>query len=261
MGFYQNLKPLIDQLFTSKFDKPNGTNLQYIAGDGTIIDFPTFLSSDSLIATMFNQTGSTVPSFSVVYINGVHGNLPSLALAKADSESTSSKTYAITSTSISNNNTGSVVTEGKLKNVNTSSFSEGDMLWLSPTTFGGVTTTKPTAPNHAVFIGVITRSHSTQGEVQVRIQNGFELQELHNVSLSNVQDKDLIQFDNITGLWKNVSGNTYLPIEIVDTYSQISTSSNTKLSIVKNDEVWNDTNTMYLKNNGILTKVITLQES
>lgn len=205
MGFFPNFKPLIDELFSSKFDNPTGTNLQYIAGDGTLLTFPTFLSSDSLIATMFNQTGSTVPSFTVVYINGVHGNLPTLALAKADSESTSSKTYAITSGSISNNNSGGVVTDGKLKNINTSAFAEGDSLWLSPTIAGGVTTTKPSSPNHAVFLGTITRVHTNQGEVQVRIQNGFELQELHNVAIDTPLDSQSLIYDNSTSLWKNSS--------------------------------------------------------
>lgn len=240
---------------------PIGTNLQYLAGDGSLILFPSFLSSDQLIANMYNGTGSVVPSFSVVYINGVHGNLPSLALAQANAELTSSKTYAITSGSINDGNNGIVVTDGKLKNVNTLAFTEGDQLWLSPTIPGGVTTVKPSAPNHAVFIGTVTRTHQTQGEVQIRIQNGFELDELHDVSISNKANLDVIRYNSTTGLWENKQLDNYIPVEIVDTYSQISNTSTSKLSIVKNDEVWGDTNTMYLKNNGILTKIITLQES
>ena len=202
MGFSKNFQPDIDRLFNEKYDNPSGTNLDYVAGDGTILTFPTFLASDSLIAQVYNQTGSTIPSFSVVYISGVHGNIASVSLARADSEITSSRAYAITSGSISNNNSGGVVTEGKLKNLNTSSFSEGDSLWLSPTVYGGVTPTKPIAPNHCVFLGTITRVHSTQGEVQVRIQNGFELDELHNVSINTLLDNQILIFDNSTSLWK-----------------------------------------------------------
>ena len=251
--------PNID--FSNKFNTPTGSNLQYVAGDGSLILFPTFLSSDQLIANIYNGTGNVVPAFNVVYINGVHGNLPSLALAQANTESTSSKTYAVTSFSINNGNSGTVITDGKLKNVNTLSFTEGDQLWLSSTTTGGVTTIKPSAPNHAVFIGTVTRAHQTQGEVQIRIQNGFELDELHNVSITNKSNLDVIRYNSTTGLWENKQLDNYIPIEIVDTYSQISNTSVSKISIVKNDEVWGDTNTMYLKNNGILTKIITLQES
>jgi len=162
-------------------------------------------SADSLVTTAYNQTGATIPAFSVVYINGAQGSLPTITLAQANSETTSSKTYGITATSVTNNNQVTIVSMGLLANVNTSGFVDGDALWLSPSVAGGVTTTKPTAPNHAVFIGFVTRSHPTLGRVEVKVQNGYELNELHNVLINGVANRQPLVYDSATSLWKNSS--------------------------------------------------------
>ena len=70
---------------------------------------------------------------------------------------------------------------------------------------GGFTTTKPVAPNHAVFIGIVTRSHENAGSIELRIANGFEVEELHDVSVTNKADGDLLAYEHYTGLWKNKS--------------------------------------------------------
>ncbi len=162
-------------------------------------------SADSLITTAYNNTGSTIPAFSVVYLNGSTGSLPTMALAQADSEMHSSKTYGVTSTSVVNNGQVSLVSSGLLNNVNTSAFSEGIGLWLSPTTPGGVTSTKPLAPNHAVFVGFVVRSHPTLGRVEIKIQNGYELEELHNVSVITPSNRQPLLYDTAYNLWKNSS--------------------------------------------------------
>lgn len=161
-------------------------------------------SADSLQTTCCNNTGSTTPAFSVVYINGSQGTLPTIALAQANTESTSTKTYGVTASSIPDNGQGSVIVAGLLENVNTSSFTQGSVLWLSPTVPGGVTSVKPTQPNHAVFIGFVTRSHPTLGRVEIKIQNGYELDELHNVLIVSPKDGQLLAYEQSSSLWKNV---------------------------------------------------------
>lgn len=158
----------------------------------------------NLVTNVRNQTGATIPAFRVVYINGATGNKPTIALASATMEGTSSKTFGITAVSIANNSTGNVVTVGELQNVNTSAFNEGDQLWLSPTA-GLVQTTIPAEPNHSVFIGYIIRSHPNFGVVEVRIQNGVELDEVHDVSAANPSDGDVLQYVASTGLWTKTS--------------------------------------------------------
>jgi hypothetical protein len=156
----------------------------------------------NLVTLVRNQTGATIGAGKVVYINGATGNKPTVALASASMESTSSKTFGITRTSISNNSTGFVVTVGELQNIDTQSLTEGQLLWLG-TTAGSIVTTPPAEPNHAVFLGYCVRSHPTQGVIEVRIANGYELDELHGVQITNVQEGDVLQYTN--GLWINTN--------------------------------------------------------
>jgi len=164
--------------------------------------------AETLQATVRNNTGSTLASFTVVYISGAVGNKAAVAKAQANSEATSSGTFAVTESSIANNANGIVISAGVLSNVDTSAFTDGDKLYLSSTVAGGVTTTKPSAPNHLVYVGVVTRSHPTLGTVSVRIQNGYELEQLHNVAIASVADKDLLAYESSTTLWKNKSFST-----------------------------------------------------
>ena len=164
--------------------------------------------AETLQATVRNNTGSTLSPFTVVYINGALGNKATVAKAQANSEATSSGTFAVTEASIANNANGIVISAGVLSNVDTSAFTDGDKLYLSPTTAGGVTTTKPSAPNHLVYVGVVTRSHPTQGTVSVRIQNGYELDELHDVAIASKTNLDLLAYESSTSLWKNKSFST-----------------------------------------------------
>jgi hypothetical protein len=62
---------------------------------------------------------------------------------------------------------------------------------------------KPSAPNHAVRIGVVARTSPTNGRIIYSIINGFELNELHNVSLSSEANNDVLSYESATSLWKN----------------------------------------------------------
>lgn len=193
-------------------DSVSYNNSSYIAIQATTGNAPTNTtywqllatsSTNKLSTTAKNTTGTTIPAGSVVYFSGVSGNLPTLALAQANTEASSTKTIGITAVAIANNADGEVVVSGLADNLDTTAFAAGSALWLSPTVAGGVTTTKPSAPNHMVFIGFVTRSHPTDGTIEVKVQNGFELEELHNVAISSVQNGDLISYDSATSLWKN----------------------------------------------------------
>ena len=159
-------------------------------------------SAETLTATVRNETGATLSKGTVVYITGAAGNKALVSKASASAEATSSKTFAILAADILNNQNGTAVTVGLLKNLNTSGLTEGGSLWLS-TTAGEWTQTMPTAPNHAVFLGTVTRVHATQGTVEVRIQNGYELQELHNVKITSVSNGQVLKYDSAQSLWVN----------------------------------------------------------
>lgn len=188
-----------------------GTEGQILSkASATDFDFAWINNYAKYLATnVRNQTGSTIGAFQVVYISGATGNKPLISLADADTEATSSKTYGVTATSIANNGTGDVVTAGELSGINTSAFNEGDLLWLS-TTAGGVVTSPPAEPAHAVFIGYVVRSHPTLGTIDVSIQNGYELNELHGVQITSAANNDGLFYNSSNGLWENKSIATVL---------------------------------------------------
>jgi hypothetical protein len=191
----------------------NGSS--YVARQTTTGNVPTNTTYWQLLAakgdtgvgavafTCRNSTGVPIQAFRVVYINGSTGNEPNITLALGNNDPNSSKTFGVTPLVINNNTNGTVVHNGEIDNLNTSSFTAGDLLWLSPTTPGLVTTTRPPAPDHAVFIGYVVRSHPTQGKIIVTIQNGFELNELHNVLINGIANGQVIQYESATSLWKN----------------------------------------------------------
>lgn len=172
---------------------PNATYWQLLATAAT----------NKLTTTALNLTGITIPAGAVVYFSGVSGNVPTLALSQANTESASTRTIGITAVSIANNANGEIVIFGLADNLNTSALTAGSPLWLSPTVAGGLTMIKPTAPNHNVFIGFCTRSHPTDGTIEVKIQNGYALNELHDVAINTILDNQVIKYDSVTSLWKN----------------------------------------------------------
>lgn len=158
-----------------------------------------------LVAQIRNQTGTTLTKGTVIYLSGVSGNKPLAVRAQANSEATSSGTFGVVQNDILTNQNGFAVCAGSLEGFNTSTFAEGAVLWLSPTVAGGFTATKPQAPNHAVYLGVVTRSHATQGSVEIRVVNGYELEELHNVLIVNPLNKQVIAYDSVDSLYKNIT--------------------------------------------------------
>ena len=168
-------------------------------------------AAELLKTEVHNATGSTLTAGQVVYLSGNTGNKPNAVLAKADAEATSSKTIGLIITNISNNANGFIATDGLIGDLNTSAFAPGDLLWLSDSIAGGVTTIAPDTPNHAVFIGYVVRAHPSQGSILIHIQNGYELGELHDVKITSVANGDVLAYDSTLGYWKNAVSSSFTP--------------------------------------------------
>jgi len=187
----------------------SGSSTQYVAGDGTLVTFPTIVTeAQNLICDVYNETGATLTKGTVVYINGGHGNLPTVTKALATSDATSAQTFGIVQANITNMNNGHVVVIGNLTDLDTQAYAEGTQLYLSSTTAGAYTSVKQYAPAHLVYVGIVVRSHPTQGIIQVKIQNGFEMDELHNVSAQSPSNGNILQYVSSTSLWTSVAGTT-----------------------------------------------------
>jgi len=186
-----------------------GSNLQYIDGTGSLRTFPTIANeAATLVTEVYNETGATLTKGTVVYINGGHGNLPTVTKAIATGDATSAQTYGVVQVDITNMNNGHVVVIGSLGDLDTQAYSNGTQLYLSSTTAGEWTSVKQYAPAHLVYVGIVVRSHPTQGVVEIKIQNGFEMDELHNVYAQNPNNNAILQYKTSTSLWTSVDGTT-----------------------------------------------------
>lgn len=147
---------------------------------------------------VINKTGATLTKGTIVYIKTTSssGQYPEVLKANALTEATSSKTIGAIYEDIADSAVGYIITSGQVHNLNTSAYQVGTRLWLS-TVDGGVTTTPPASPLHAVFIGFVTRSQVNNGRILYAIQNGYELGELHNVSVASPQINDLLYWDGV----------------------------------------------------------------
>jgi hypothetical protein len=177
------------------------------------------------VALVKNITPFTIAKGKVVYINGAAGQLPTVAPSDADTEATSSKTLGITAQSIAATSEGFVTTEGILRGLNTEGLTEGGAIWLSSTA-GNFTQTAPTQPAHSVFLGYVVKAHPSSGEIFVKIQNGYELEELHNVLISgSVQNNEILAYDLSNGLWINKTASEAGIATTLDLSNYLTTSS------------------------------------
>jgi hypothetical protein len=148
-----------------------------------------------------NISGATINNGAVVKVTGASGDKPTVDLADNSNENDSSTTFAIATETFVNNSTGRVTTNGLVHGLDTSSLTEGAAIWLGSS--GTFTATKPDSPAHLVHIGWVVRTHATEGIILVRISNGYELEELHNVLITSVSDGETIIWDAANSYWKN----------------------------------------------------------
>jgi len=152
-----------------------------------------------------NRTGSTLAKGTAVYLSGSQGNRITVAKALGVTNAFSANTFGIVAESIENNQSGYVITEGLITNINTSALVEDSAVYLSPTVAGGLTTTKPQAPQHTVYIGVCVKSNAGSGELFVKIFNGQELEDLHNVRITSPVDKASLYYKLNEKLWRDTT--------------------------------------------------------
>lgn len=153
---------------------------------------------------VYNNTGSTIAKGSVVYATGSSGTRTTIAKALATSDGTSAAVIGITAEAIANNSEGFILTEGELSGVSTSGIGDGEILWLSTTTAGAYTDVKAVAPNHLVLVGYCVKGGSVGGGIiYVKLENGYELGELHDVYVSSPANGQTLIYNETNDRWEN----------------------------------------------------------
>jgi hypothetical protein len=124
-----------------------------------------------LVVKARNTSGSLIAKGSVVKVVGVAGGFIGINLAKADSVANSETAFGIVAEDIANSSNGFVAINGIINGLNTNAFTEGDILYLSPTSAGAITNVKPASPNYIVVIGYVAKKSATDGHILLHVQN------------------------------------------------------------------------------------------
>ena len=148
-----------------------------------------------------NNSGSAITKGSVVKVVGVAGGFIGINLAQGDSDANSATAFGIVAEDIADASNGFVGINGIIHGLNTNAFTEGDVLYLSPTVAGTFTNIKPVAPQHAVVIGYVAKKSATDGHVLMHVQNGYELDELHDVLITTPANGNFLEYNGT--VWVN----------------------------------------------------------
>lgn len=162
---------------------------------------------NTLLAYVTNAESITITKGQPVYAFGGVGDRLKVKLAYNTTDATSAQTVGLVlSSSIAANQKGLIIVNGQLDGLSTlptSTFADGDPIYLGATA-GTITNVKPSAPNHLVYLGfVTTASPGSAGRMYVRVQNGYEMDEIHDVQVGSYGTKDVMWRDTSVNLWKN----------------------------------------------------------
>ena len=156
-----------------------------------------------------NSTGSSIPKGTAVGFAGTDGGSGHLLIKpfRANGVEPSSYFMGVTAETIANGAFGQVMAFGKLKGVNTSAFTDGDILYVSTATAGAFQTTVPTAPNNIIQVAAVV-SAANNGTISVRPTLGSKLTSDESVVISSPTNGQVLQYNSTTGVWQNATIST-----------------------------------------------------
>lgn len=192
------------------------------------------------VVRVVNKTATSISlleaNYQAVRITGAQGQRPKVDLAQATTDILSAETIGLVTETIANNAEGFITTSGLVRGINTTgslqgeTWADGDTLYLSPTTAGNVTKVKPTAPNHLIVIGYVIYAHATQGTIYVKVDNGYELDELHNVKIATPANNNVLAYTLATDIWENKTVESALGFTPVVANSTITGATKIKIT-------------------------------
>lgn len=146
------------------------------------------------VIRVINNSASNILNGQAVYATGASGVFATVALAKADSESTS-YVLGIATQDINIGAEGFVAVRGYVNGLNTSGWTAGDNLYLSTSTAGALTNLVPTFPyiNSRVARAIVI--DGTVGSIYSNPRQLNQLSALTDVQIVNPQADDVISYN------------------------------------------------------------------
>ena len=168
------------------------------------------------VQMVVNKTGANLleSQYKVVRIRrydegGTQGQRLAVVLAQGNNDPNSVDTLGIVTENIIDNQEGFITTSGLVRGINTTgtlqseTWNDGDALYLSPFVAGQLTKVKPQAPDHTVVMGYVVYAHNNQGKIFVKVDNGYELDELHNVRIVGTPSNgQALLYNSVSNVWE-----------------------------------------------------------
>jgi len=187
--------------------KGNGTINTVTINNVTSASFAVSSSlAQNLVIIARNGNPSTLAAGTVVHITGASGDNPIFNTASFNTELLSANTLGVLRQSAASGADVDVLVNGIVTGVNTDpalGYVAGDIIYLSSS--GQFTRVQPQAPNQVVTLGQVLRAQQNNGSIYVNINNGWELNELHNVAINSAANGDVLVYRSASGLWTNSS--------------------------------------------------------
>ncbi len=152
-----------------------------------------------------NQTGALIPKGTLLGFAGTLGASGKLLAQPFIGNGTYPSDYilGVAEEAIPDGGDGFAVDHGTLKNIDTSAWPDGTILYASSTISGALTSTQPQAPNNKITVAAVIYSSATTGSIEIRIQPGSSLENDELVQLSTLANNDVIAYNSTTGRFEN----------------------------------------------------------
>ncbi len=156
------------------------------------------------LVRVVNKSSVDLVDGQVVYLSGAAGNRVAVDLAIANGSSALARTVlGLVTEPIAKNQEGFVTISGLVRNLDTSAYVDGDVLYLSATTPGAITKVRPAAPLHVVVVGFCVNANPSVGSIIVSVTPGYDLEDLSNIAISTPAAGNVLIYNATTQTWKN----------------------------------------------------------
>ena len=144
----------------------DGTANQTMVTDGAgNLSFESTGISETVQMLVKNVSGGSLTKGTPIHQTGTAGQHSEVIAARADTAAAMPSVGVLAET-LADEAEGYAVITGRLSNIDTSSYSEGDVLFVGAT--GGLTSTKPTGESNVTQnIGIVNKVHASSGSITI----------------------------------------------------------------------------------------------
>lgn len=193
-----------------------------------------------------NNSGEDITNGSFVMATGAQGDR--ITIAKAVTDGSVDPEYMIgiaTMDILDGSETGLITTNGTVRDIDTSLWPVGTVLYPDSASAGALSASAGVAPDIRTPIAIVLRQHAQTGRIYVRMNNAHKLGEEQDVKVDNPQDGDSLVYNGTSGLWENKepqitvqSGSAY-PLSDL-TNGQLFYNTSSGRTAIYQDSVWKE---------------------